>query len=123
MTKVKKRSINTGVVHINAGFNNTIISVTDLFGNVLYSSSSGRVGLRSSKKSTAYAGKLVAEDVAKNVINNFSMKTVSVIISGPSESRDSSIRALHSSGLIISYVTDITSIVHNGCRPPKRRRM
>jgi small subunit ribosomal protein S11 len=119
----KKRICSAGVVNISAGFNNTIVSVSDENGNVLAWSSSGKMKFKGAQKSTPYAAQVVVEDVSKNVIENYGMKSVSVVLTGVGAGRESAVRALQTSGLIVSAIMDITPIVHNGCRSPKRRRV
>ncbi len=119
----KKKSCSVGVVNINAGFNNTIVSVSDESGNVLAWSSSGKMKFKGAQKSTPYAAQVVVEDISKRVIEEYGMKAVSVILCGLGAGRESAVRSLQTSGLIVSAVMDITPIVHNGCRPPKRRRV
>ncbi len=111
-----------GIVHIKASFNNTIITITDLKGNVIAWSSCGKIGYKGSKKSTSYAAQQSAKDVA-NTITNMGLKTVHVKVSGPGSGRDSAVRALQAQGLRILSIIDTTPIPHNGCRPPKRRRI
>jgi len=112
----------SGVAIITVTFNNTIISITDVMGKVLAWSSSGSNGFKGSRKSTPYAAQITAENVAKKAIS-LGMKTISVRIKGPGAGRDSAIRALINTGLNITTIYDITPIPHNGCRPPKRRRV
>jgi small subunit ribosomal protein S11 len=127
VNKVKKKNssvkVSMGVVYINAGFNNTIVSVCDLVGNVLCWSSSGKMKFKSSQKSTPYAAQICSEDAAKIAIDKYSLKTVFVVLNGPGAGREAAIRGLGTAGLIITSITDITPIVHNGCRPPNRRRI
>ena len=118
-----KRRVNVGVVYISASFNNLMITVADLAGNVLSWSSAGKAGFSGSRKSTPYAAQLVAEGIADYVQNEFSMKTVSVFVKGPGGGRESAIRTLRSRGLIVTFIKDITPLPHNGCRPKKRRRI
>ncbi|MSO13310.1 30S ribosomal protein S11 [Rickettsiales endosymbiont of Trichoplax sp. H2] len=118
----KKKNIAAGVAHISATFNNTIVTITDTQGAVVAWSSAGSNGFKGSRKSTPYAAQVTAENVAKKVIE-FGMKTISVKIQGPGTGRDSAVRGLISSGLNVTTIKDITPIPHNGCRPPKRRRV
>ena len=121
---VKKKNskiISSGVVYVNVGFNNTIVSVADQNGNVISWSSSGKMKFKGAQKSTPYAAQVVVEDAVKRAIENCMLKTVSVIINGVGNGRDSAIKALQSSGLIVNAIIDITPIKHNGCRSPKRR--
>tara|TARA_Y100000589_G_C27076811_1_gene597853 strand:+ start:434 stop:823 length:390 start_codon:yes stop_codon:yes gene_type:complete len=120
--KKVKKNIPAGIAYINSSFNNTIITITDLNGNTVSWSSSGNKGFKGSRKSTPFAAQLAAEDAGKKAIEH-GMKNVEVIIKGPGAGRESAIRALGSSGLNITIIKDITPIPHNGCRPPKRRRV
>lgn len=122
MNKKKKINIQVAIVHILATFNNIIITVSDLGGNVIAWSSSGCNGFKGSKKSTSYAAQVTAEKIVKKM-KEFGIKTVSIKIQGPGNGRESSIRGLASSKVNITSIKDITSIPHNGCRPPKRRRV
>ena len=119
--KVKK-NIPIGVAHINASFNNTIVTIADLQGNVISWSSSGTMGFKGSKKSTPYAGQMTAEDAGKKA-QEHGLKTVSVELKGPGSGRESAVRALMSLGLVVTSIRDVTPIAHNGCRPSKRRRV
>lgn len=122
-TKKKvKKNIPSGIAFINSSFNNTIITITDLNGNTVSWSSSGNKGFKGSRKSTPFAAQLAAEEAGKKAMDH-GMKNVEVIIKGPGAGRESAIRALGSSGLNITIIKDITPIPHNGCRPPKRRRV
>lgn len=124
MSKKKvSRKVPVGTIYINAGFNNTIITATDLAGNVLTWSSSGKMGFKNAQKNTPFASQTVSEDVSKKILENFNTKTVNIIVCGPGNGRESAIRAIQSSGLIITSISDITPTVHNGCRAPKRRRI
>lgn len=118
----KKKNIVAGVAHISATFNNTIVTITDTQGAVVAWSSAGGNGFKGSRKSTPYAAQVTAENVARKV-TEFGMKTISVKIQGPGTGRDSAVRGLISSGLNVTTIKDITPIPHNGCRPPKRRRV
>ena len=120
--KKVKKNIPAGIAYINSSFNNTIITITDLNGNTVSWSSSGNKGFKGSTKSTPFAAQLAAEEAGKKAIEH-GMKNVEVIIKGPGAGRESAIRALGSSGLNITIIKDITPIPHNGCRPPKRRRV
>lgn len=126
-TKVKKRQIPVAVVHINATFNNTIISVADQQGDVLAWSSSGKNGFKGSRKSTPYAGQVSAEDALEKAIIAHGIKTISVKIKGPGASRESAVRAVSSlaakHSIAVTLIKDVTGVPHNGCRPPKRRRV
>lgn len=119
--KAKKAEVN-GVAHIQSSFNNIIISISNTNGDVLAWASAGKVGFKGAKKSTPFAAQLAAENVAKEVIG-MGMKRVEVWIKGPGSGRESAIRSLQAAGLEISAIRDVTPIPHNGCRPPKRRRV
>jgi small subunit ribosomal protein S11 len=122
-TKKKiKKNIPIGGAYIQSSFNNTIITITDPQGNVVSWSSGGVVGFKGSRKSTPFAAQLAAENAAKKAIEN-GMKTVDVYVKGPGAGREAALRALQSAGLKIHLIKDITPIPHNGCRPPKRRRV
>ena len=116
------RNISEGIAHILATFNNTIVTITDRSGNVLSWASCGSTGFSGSKKSTPFAAQITAETVAKKAVEH-GMKTVEVFVKGPGSGRESAIRALQAAGLGISVIRDVTPIPHNGCRPPKRRRV
>ncbi|HDD64944.1 MAG TPA: 30S ribosomal protein S11 [Firmicutes bacterium] len=124
-TKKKKKHLNvpTGIAHIKATFNNTIITITDLEGNVLLWGSAGSVGFKGTRKGTPFAAQVVAENVAKRAQNMLNMKEVMVRVKGPGPGRETAIRALQSAGLNVISIKDVTPIPHNGCRPPKRRRV
>ncbi|PID78446.1 MAG: 30S ribosomal protein S11 [Deltaproteobacteria bacterium] len=129
MAKVKikkkkraKKNISTGVAHILSTFNNSIVSITDTSGNVICWSTSGAMGFKGSRKSTPFAAQMAAEDAAKKAVEN-GMKTVEVYVKGPGAGRESAIRALQSTGLNVTSIRDVTPVPHNGCRPPKRRRV
>ena len=117
-----KKNISNGVAHVNSTFNNTMITISDEKGDAISWSSAGLMGFKGSRKSTPFAAQLAAEDAGKKAIEH-GMKNVEVIIKGPGAGRESAIRALGSSGLNITIIKDITPIPHNGCRPPKRRRV
>ena len=119
--KVKK-NIPVGVVHIRATFNNTIVTVTDPNGNTVSWSSAGVMRFKGSRKSTPFAAQLVAEDAARKAMEH-GMKTVGVFVKGPGTGRESALRAIANTGLKITHIKDVTPIPHNGCRPPKRRRV
>ena len=122
-TKKKKiRNITRGVVHIQASFNNTIITVTDPQGNAICWSSAGAAGFKGSKKSTPFAAQRASELVAKKAMEN-GLKEVEVFVNGPGSGRESAIRALQAAGLRVTAIKDVTPLPHNGCRPPKRRRV
>jgi len=120
--KKAKRIITDGVAHVNASFNNTIISFTDKQGNVVSWASSGNCGFRGSRKSTPFAAQ-VAADKAGNLAKEHGMKNIEILVQGPGPGRDSAARSLHALGFNISAIVDVTPIPHNGCRPRKRRRM
>ena len=117
-----KKNIPTGVVHIQSTFNNTIVTVTDAQGNAVSWSSSGKRGFTGSRKSTPFAAQLAAEDASK-VAQEHGMRTVSVFVKGPGSGREAALRALQMAGFKITSIRDVTPIPHNGCRPPKRRRV
>ncbi len=122
-TKKKiKKNIYSGVVHIQSTFNNTIVTVTDTAGNAVSWSSSGAHGFKGSRKSTPFAAQVTAEDAAKKAIEH-GMKNVEVFVKGPGAGRESAIRALQAAGFNITFIRDVTPVPHNGCRPPKRRRV
>lgn len=123
MAKKKKlKNITRGIAHIQASFNNTIITITDTQGNTVCWSSSGAAGFKGSKKSTPFAAQRASEMVAKKAMEN-GLKEVEVFINGPGSGRESSIRALQAAGLRVTAIRDITPLPHNGCRAPKRRRV
>ena len=116
------KNVHTGVCHILATFNNTKVTFTDANGNVISWSSAGKMNFRGSRKSTAYAAQVVCQDAGKVALSH-GMKEVSVRVKGPGMGRDSAIRALQSLGMIVNAIVDVTPVPHNGCRPPKRRRV
>ncbi len=116
------KNVHTGVCHINATFNNTKVSFTDPQGNVISWSSAGKMNFRGSRKSTAYAAQVVTQDAGR-VAMSHGMKEVAVNVKGPGMGRDSAIRSLQALGFIVTAITDVTPVPHNGCRPPKRRRV
>ncbi len=123
--RVKKRerkNITSGVAHVNASFNNTMITITDAQGNAISWSSAGTMGFKGSRKSTPYAAQVAAEDAAKKAMDH-GLKTLEVNVAGPGSGRESALRALQAAGLIVTTIRDVTPIPHNGCRPPKRRRV
>ncbi len=120
--KKVKKNIPRGVVHIQSTFNNTIITITDPAGNVIAWSSAGIQGFKGSRKSTPFAAQLAAEDAAKKAMEH-GMKNVEVYVKGPGAGRESALRALQATGFNIFMIKDVTPIPHNGCRPPKRRRV
>ena len=117
-----KRNISKGVAHIHSTFNNTIVSIADENGNVISWSSAGALGYKGSRKSTPYVAQLCSEAAAKAAILQ-GLKTVEVYVKGPGSGRDSAVRALETAGLKVTMIKDITPIPHNGCRPPKKRRV
>ena len=121
--KKRDRRVGTnGVAHVQASFNNTIITITDMDGNVISWASSGKVGFKGSRKSTPFAAQVAAEASAREALN-LGMKRVEVWVKGPGGGREAAIRSLQAAGLEISAIKDVTPIPHNGCRPPKRRRV
>ena len=118
----EKKNIERGAVHIQATFNNTIVTVTDVQGNALSQSSSGALGFRGSRKSTPFAAQTAA-DVAAKAAMEHGLKSVEVFVKGPGSGREAAIRALQAAGLEVTMIKDVTPIPHNGCRPPKRRRV
>lgn len=120
--KKEKKNIPNGVVHIQSTFNNTIVTITDPAGNVIAWSSSGVQGFKGSRKSTPFASQLAAEDAAKKAMEH-GMRNVEVYVKGPGAGRESALRSLQGVGFNISMIRDVTPIPHNGCRPPKRRRV
>ena len=124
-TRVRRRerkNIASGVAHVNASFNNTMITITDAQGNTIAWSSSGTMGFKGSRKSTPYAAQVAAEDAAKKA-QEHGMRTLEVEVSGPGSGRESALRALQATGFTITSIRDVTTIPHNGCRPRKRRRV
>ncbi len=120
--KKAKKIVNDGFVHIQATFNNTLITITDRQGNAIAFSSAGSCGFRGSRKSTPYAGLIAAEKAATHAKEEFQMRRVEVFVDGPGPGRDA-IRGLYNAGLTVIMITDVTPIPHNGCRPPKKRRV
>jgi small subunit ribosomal protein S11 len=118
----ERKNVSNGVAHIHASFNNTIVTITDTAGNVLTWSSAGNKGFKGSRKSTPFASQLAAETAAKKAMEH-GMKQVEVYVKGPGTGRESAIRAIQAAGLEIVAIKDVTPIPHNGCRPPKRRRV
>jgi len=115
-------NVTNGIVHVVATFNNTKVSVSDVHGNVLAWSSAGKMGFKGSRKSTAYAAQLVATEASKRAMT-YGMREVEVRVKGPGAGRESAVRGVSAAGLDISVIKDVTPIPHNGCRPPKRRRV
>ena len=120
--KKSRKNIQTGIVFIQSTFNNTIITITDVSGNVLSWSSAGARGFKGSRKSTPFAAQVAAGDAAAKAMEH-GLKNVTVLVKGPGAGRESALRALSAAGLKVSLIRDITPIPHNGCRPPKRRRV
>ena len=120
--KKARRNVSRGVAHIQATFNNTIVTITDPAGNTVAWSSAGVRGFKGSRKSTPFAAQLVADDAAKKAMEH-GMKAVGIFIKGPGAGRESALRAIANAGLRITVIKDVTPIPHNGCRPPKRRRV
>ncbi|MFH1414933.1 MAG: 30S ribosomal protein S11 [Elusimicrobiota bacterium] len=121
--KKRKAKVDIGIAYVKSTFNNTIVSITDDDGNVLTWASAGSLGMKGSKKGTAYAGGLAAQEAAKTAIKNNGMRSVNVKVKGPGSSRETAVRSLESAGLGILSVQDITAVPHNGCRQPKPRRV
>ncbi len=125
VTRVKRKerkNVDKGQAHIASSFNNTMVTLTDSNGNVLSWASAGQLGFRGSRKSTPYAAQQAAETAAKKAMEH-GLKTVEVFVKGPGSGREAAIRALQAAGLDVSMIKDVTPIPHNGCRPPKRRRV
>ena len=120
--KKEKKNVPVGIVHIHSTFNNTIITVTDQEGNVIASSSAGRQGFKGSRKSTPFAAQLAAQDAVKQAMEH-GMRSAEVRVKGPGVGREAALRALQIDGFTVSMIRDVTPIPHNGCRPPKRRRV
>jgi small subunit ribosomal protein S11 len=120
--KKVKKNVATGVAHIQSTFNNTIVTITDPTGATLSWSSAGQQGLKGSRKSTPYAAQLAAEECARKAMEH-GVRTVNAVIKGPGAGRESALRALSAAGLRVSMIRDVTPVPHNGCRPPKRRRV
>ena len=118
----ERKNIEKGAAHIRATFNNTIVTITDVAGNAVSWASAGELGFKGSRKSTPYAAQMASETAAKAAMDH-GMKTVEVYVKGPGAGRESAIRALQATGLDITMIKDVTPIPHNGCRPPKRRRV
>ena len=124
-TRVRKRerkNITSGIAHVNSTFNNTMITITDVQGNTIAWSSAGAMGFKGSRKSTPYAAQIAAETAARKA-QDHGMRTLEVEVSGPGSGRESALRALQAGGFTITTIRDVTPIPHNGCRPPKRRRV
>ena len=120
--KKTKKNVQTGIVYIQSTFNNTIITITDVSGNVISWSSAGARGFKGSRKSTPFAAQVAAGDAAAKAMEH-GLKNVSVLVKGPGAGRESAVRAIQAAGIKVSMIRDVTPIPHNGCRPPKRRRV
>ena len=118
----ERKNITAGVAHVNSSFNNTMITISDAQGNTISWSSAGHMGFKGSRKSTPYAAQTAAEDCAKKAMEH-GVRTLSVYVKGPGAGRESALRALQAAGLRVTMIKDVTPIPHNGCRPPKRRRV
>ena len=118
----ERKNITSGVAHVNASFNNTMVTITDAQGNTIAWSSSGTMGFKGSRKSTPYAAQVAAEDAGRKAMEH-GVKTLEVNVAGPGSGRESALRALQAVGFSITTIRDVTPIPHNGCRPPKRRRV
>jgi len=116
------KNVHSGVAHVMATFNNTIVTITDMKGNVIGWSSAGKVGFKGSRKSTAYAAQMVAQDASRQAMGH-GLKEVEVLVKGPGAGRESAVRALQAIGLDLTVIRDVTPVPHNGCRPPKQRRV
>jgi len=121
-TKKREKVDATGIAHIKSTFNNTVVSLTDLYGNVISWASAGKVGFKGSRKNTPFAAQMAAQSCAK-VAMDLGLRRVEVLVKGPGAGRESAIRALQAAGLEITAIKDVTPIPHNGCRPPKKRRV
>lgn len=117
-----KKNIESGVAHIHSTFNNTIVMITDVHGNALAWSSAGALGFKGSRKSTPFAAQMAAETAAKSAMEH-GLRTVEVTVKGPGSGREAAIRSLQAAGLEVTAIRDVTPVPHNGCRPPKRRRV
>jgi small subunit ribosomal protein S11 len=120
--KKERKNISEGVAHIQSTFNNTIVTITDMSGNVIAWASSGSQGFKGSRKGTPFAAQMAAEGAVKKAVEH-GMRTVQVYVKGPGSGRESALRSLQAAGLSISLIRDVTPVPHNGCRPPKRRRV
>src|SRR5689334_13983698 len=120
--KKVKKNVQSGIAHIQSTFNNTIVTITDVSGNVVAWSSAGVRGFKGSRKSTPFAAQLAAEDAAKKA-QEHGMRSIAVYVKGPGAGRESALRALQTSGFKVTLIRDVTPVPHNGCRPPKRRRV
>ena len=122
-TRREKKNVPMGQIHIHASFNNTIITITDMSGATLCWASSGSSGFKGSRKSTPFAGQLAAQSAAGAARSDYNMREVDIYVKGPGPGRESSIRSIQAAGLTVRSITDITPLPHNGCRPPKKRRV
>jgi len=120
--KKVKKNVGSGIAHVQSSFNNTIVTITDLMGNVIAWSSAGSRGFKGSRKSTPFAAQLAAEDAARKA-QEHGMNTVAIFVKGPGAGRESALRAFQTAGMRVTLIRDVTPIPHNGCRPPKRRRV
>jgi small subunit ribosomal protein S11 len=120
--KKVKKNVGSGIAHVQSSFNNTIVTITDLMGNVIAWSSAGSRGFKGSRKSTPFAAQLAAEDAARKA-QEHGMTTVAIFVKGPGAGRESALRAFQTAGMRVTLIRDVTPIPHNGCRPPKRRRV
>ncbi|MDX2223453.1 MAG: 30S ribosomal protein S11 [Rhodospirillaceae bacterium] len=120
--KKERKNISSGIAHVNATFNNTMITITDVQGNSIAWSSAGTMGFKGSRKSTPYAAQIAAESAGKKAMEH-GMKTLSVLVKGPGTGRESALRALQAVGFMVTSIQDVTPVPHNGCRPRKRRRV
>ena len=118
----ERKNITSGIAHVNASFNNTVVTITDVQGNTIAWSSSGTQGFKGSRKSTPFAAQMAAEDAGRKAMEH-GMRTVEVEVRGPGSGRESALRALQAVGFSVTAIRDVTPIPHNGCRPPKRRRV
>jgi len=116
------KNVHSGIAHVLSTFNNTIVTITDMKGNVIGWSSAGKVGFKGSRKSTAYAAQMVAQDASRQAMGH-GLKEVEVLVKGPGAGRESAVRALQAIGLDLTVIRDVTTVPHNGCRPPKQRRV
>jgi small subunit ribosomal protein S11 len=120
--KKNKKNVSTGIAYVQSTFNNTVVTITDVNGNTVAWSSAGSRGFKGSRKSTPFAAQLAAEEAARKAMEH-GMRTVAIFVKGPGAGRESAVRALHTVGLKVANIRDVTPIPHNGCRPPKRRRV
>jgi len=120
--KKVKKNIQTGVAHIQATFNNTVITITDVGGNAIAWATAGQQGFKGSRKSTPFAAQVAAEECARKAMDH-GVRTIGVLVKGPGAGRESALRALQAAGLRVTMIRDVTPVPHNGCRPPKRRRV